>query len=195
MRMKKLISSVLIGAMLLSVSASFVSAEDAAPADGLTLTSASHLKLDRDAGYVDMIDGTITVADLKANFEGDVTVAGADGAAKADTSYVATDDTVTAGSDSLKALIYGDVDRNGSIAITDAVTMLKHIANWKGINISTDAADVEVDGDITVTDVTKLLKSIAKWDDISLGDVRMVFKNKEIVDSNIICTTTNISFL
>ena len=143
---------------------------------GLELTDASHLKLDRESGYIDMIDGTITAAELKENFASEVTVASPNGEAKADDAAVATDDVVTAGDDSIRVLIYGDADRNGKINLNDVSAMLKHVANWS-IDISEAAADVDRKDAVNVADVSKLLKYIAGWDNISLGNVRMIAEN------------------
>ncbi len=124
--------------------------------------------------YIDKIDGTITVGELKANFENTVDIAGKD-----DSAEVATDDVVSAGEQSLKALIYGDVNRDGKIDLADVVEMLKYIAKWDTA-INTSAADVDKDTGVNLLDVVKMLKRIAGWDDISLGNVRMVFENKAI---------------
>ena len=173
--MKKLISAVLVTAMLAGSTAS-VFAENTA-ADGLVLSEGSYLTLDRTTGYVDNIDGTLTVADLKANFEGGITVASPDGTAKADDAYISTDDTVTAGTDSLKVLIYGDANRDGKVNLSDVSASLQSIAKWN-ISANTDAVDVDKSGELNLVDVTKLLKALAGWEDISLGNVRMVFENK-----------------
>ncbi len=175
--MKKLLASVLTAAMLLS-GAMTVFAEDPVSAAGLTLAEGSHLVLDTEKGYVDKIDGTITVSELKANFAGEVSIAG-----KADDAAVATDDLITAGDASLKALIYGDVDRTGIVNITDASAVLKYVAKWE-TNINLDAADVDKSGSVNLADITKILKAVAKWSDISLGNVRMVFENKKLTAEN-----------
>ena len=171
--MKKILSAVLVGTMLLT-SAAAVFAED--EQNGLALTDSSHLKLDRESGYIDMIDGTITAAELKENFATDVTVTSPDGEARADDADVATDDVVTAGDDSIKALIYGDADRNGKINLSDVSAMLKYAASWN-IDISEAAADVDKNDEANVADVSKLLKYLAGWDNISLGNVRMIAEN------------------
>jgi len=176
--MKKLIASVLLGAMLVGGAGSAF-AEDSAAATELVLAESSHLVLDREAGYVDKIDGTVTVADLKANFAGVVSIAGKDGVAKADDAVVATDDAVVAGEDVLKALIYGDVNRDGKVNLGDVSSILKQIAKWE-TETSQLAADVNKDEKVNLADVSKMLKKIAKWDDISLGNVRMVFENKAL---------------
>jgi len=180
--MKKLIASVLLGAMLVGGAGSAF-AEDSAAATELVLAESSHLVLDREAGYVDKIDGTVTVADLKANFAGAVSVAGKDGVAKADDAVVATDDAVVAGEDVLKALIYGDVNRDGKVNLGDVSSILKQIAKWE-TETSQLAADVNKDEKVNLADVSKMLKKIAKWDDISLGNVRLVYENKALTAEN-----------
>ncbi len=169
--MKKLICMCLACLMLAAVLAPAAAAEG-----GLVLAEGSHLVLGET--YVEKIDGTVTVGKLKAEFAGDVDVAG-----KADDAAVATDDTVTGGADSLKALIYGDVNRDGKITVTDVTAMLKKIAAWD-VDVNTDAADVDANKKLTVSDVTKMLKYLAGWDDISLGNVRMVFENAKVAAEN-----------
>ncbi|MBQ7826922.1 MAG: DUF4091 domain-containing protein [Clostridia bacterium] len=170
--MKKLLSFVLSAVMLLSCASAVFAVEGM----GLVLAEGSHLVLDTEKGYVDKIDGTITVAELKANFAGNnIGVAG-----KADDAAVATDDVITAGGGStIKALIYGDVNRDGKITLSDVSGILQSIAGWQ-TDVNTDAADVDKTGAVNLADITKILKSIAGWDDISLGNVRMIFENKKI---------------
>ena len=164
--MKRLLASVMTAAML------FGSMGVASFAEGeLALTEGSRLILDTEKGYVDGIDGTITVGELKANFAGDVDVSGKD-----DDKAVATDDVVSVGDSSAKVIIYGDIDRNGKVNLGDVSGMLKYIAKW-GNGINTDAADVDKNEKLNLADVSKMLKKLAKWDDISLGNVRWVFEN------------------
>ncbi|MBQ7827182.1 MAG: DUF4091 domain-containing protein, partial [Clostridia bacterium] len=111
----------------------------------------------------------------KANFAGEVAVIGADGAAKADDSAVATDDSVG----DYKAMIYGDVNRDGKIALADVSCVLQNIAGWD-VSVNTFAADVDKTGKVNLSDITKLLKYIAGWDDVSLGNVRLVFENTKL---------------
>jgi len=127
---------------------------------------------------VDKIDGTVTVAELKAEFASPITVK-KDDTEKDDDKFVATDDVIFAGTDSLRALIYGDVDRNGKVTLTDVSGAMKHIAKWNP-DINTDAADVDKSGSVNLLDAAKLLKQIAGWDDISLGNVRLVFENTKL---------------
>ena len=164
--MKKLLSIVL-AALMLSQVATAVMADE--PAAGLTLAEGSHLVL-ADNGYIDGIDGTITVGELKANFAGDVSVADKD-----DDAAVATDDVVG----DYKALIYGDVNRDGKVNLSDVSAMLQKLAGWD-VDVNSDAADVDKSDDADLLDLTKMLKKVAGWDDISLGNVRMVFENAAV---------------
>lgn len=62
---------------------------------------------------------------------------------------------------SIKAVILGDVDLNGSITITDATMIQKYIVNL--ITFSEEqkvAADVDMDGNINTNDATELQKRI-----------------------------------
>ncbi len=165
--MKRLVCAALACFMLAAAFSPATSADG-----GLILKEDSHLVLGD--VYVEKIDGTVTADGLRAEFAGDVDVAGKDG-----TAAVATDDTVSCGADSLRALIYGDVNRDGKISVTDVTAMLKKIAAWD-VDVNTDAADVDANGKLTVSDVTKMLKYLARWDDISLGNVRMVFENVRV---------------
>ncbi|MBQ7827905.1 MAG: DUF4091 domain-containing protein [Clostridia bacterium] len=165
--MKKLLTLALTAAMLLpSVPAVF--------AESLTLAKGSHLVLDPESKYIDGIDGTITVGELKANFAGNVDIAG-----KADDAAVATDDMIG----DYKALIYGDVNRDGKITLGDVSGILQNVAGWT-TDVNTDAADVDKTGKINLADITKVLKHIAGWDDISLGNVRMIFENAAVTAEN-----------
>ena len=169
--MKKLLTLALTAAMLLS-SAVSVFADDA----GLALAEGSHLKIEN--GIVDMIDGTLTVGELKAEFAGAVDVAG-----KADDALVFADDIVTAGGESAKAVIWGDASKDGKITLTDATRMLQSIAKWN-VDISEFAGDVDRNGNVNLSDVAKLLQKLALWDDISLGNVRWVFENTKLKAEN-----------
>ena len=64
--MKKFLTFAL-AALMLSQAATSVIAEDAVPAEGLTLAEGSRLVL-TDDGYIDGIDGTLTAGELKAKF-------------------------------------------------------------------------------------------------------------------------------
>lgn len=175
--MKKMLSLLLTASMLIALSPAVLSEE----AGGLVLTADSHLRLDRDSGYVDGIDGIPTVSELAMEFEGTVTVFGADGNQKPDDANVAADDRAVCGEDSLKVLIYGDVDRNGRITLTDATAILKYVAGW-GTDISVPAANVAdtAKGKVGLEDAVKLLKYITGWSNLSLGDVRMIYENKPL---------------
>ena len=167
--MKRFLSSVLTTALLLTSAGSVFAADPAPASTEFVLTDGSHLVL-TDNGYIDGIDGTVTAADLKANFEGTVDIAG-----KSGDDLVATDDIIG----NYKALIYGDVNRDGKVNLSDISAMLQSIAGWN-TDINFYAADVNKSGDTDLLDITKMLKKAADWDDISLGNVRWVFDNSKL---------------
>ena len=47
--------------------------------------------------------------------------------------------------------------------IGDAITILKHVAEWQGIAIDTDAADVDASGKVDLNDAILVLRKIAGW--------------------------------
>lgn len=56
-----------------------------------------------------------------------------------------------------------DINRDGDINLTDASTLLKHIAGWE-VGIDENEADVNEDGKVNLSDVSFVLKYIAGWD-------------------------------
>ncbi len=65
-------------------------------------------------------------------------------------------------------VVYGDVNTDGKINVSDATALLNHLANW-GNWVDLAAADCNGDGKINVSDVTTLLKYLANWEGIVLG--------------------------
>lgn len=59
--------------------------------------------------------------------------------------------------------VKGDVDGNGLVNLSDAVMLMKYIANWD-IDCSDEVCDVNCDGSVNLTDVVLLLKFLAGWD-------------------------------
>ncbi len=66
------------------------------------------------------------------------------------------------------AVVYGDVNMDGKINVSDATALLKYLANW-GNSVDLAAADCNGDGKINVSDVTTLLKYLANWEGVVLG--------------------------
>ena len=64
-------------------------------------------------------------------------------------------------------VVYGDVNDDTSINLTDAIFMMQYIAKWT-VTINEDAADVNNDGTVNIKDVVKMMQYIAKWD-VTLG--------------------------
>jgi len=60
--------------------------------------------------------------------------------------------------------LYGDVNLDGEVTVTDATALLRHIARIEVITAENALANAEVTGDseLTVTDATKILRYVAK---------------------------------
>ena len=59
--------------------------------------------------------------------------------------------------------ISGDVNSDGKLSTADVSAMLKHIADWRGVEIDEIEADVNSDGQVSLADVTAMMKKIAGW--------------------------------
>ena len=60
-------------------------------------------------------------------------------------------------------VLYGDVNGNGTVGLSDATVLMQYISDWD-VSINTEAADINRDGRITLRDITLLLRYIAGWD-------------------------------
>ena len=58
--------------------------------------------------------------------------------------------------------IYGDLNRDGKVYLTDLIAMRKHLAKWS-IDIDETSADCNADGKISLLDLILLRKYLAKW--------------------------------
>ena len=67
----------------------------------------------------------------------------------------------------IRALIYGDVDRNGEINGIDAGLLLQYLADWD-VLLDLAAADVNCDEEVNGIDISMILQYLADWD-IELG--------------------------
>ena len=56
--------------------------------------------------------------------------------------------------------IIGDVNRDGSVNISDVICIINYILNGDGSNIDLEAAELIVDGTINIYDATKLINMI-----------------------------------
>ena len=68
------------------------------------------------------------------------------------------------------AIVYGDINCDGDIRISDAILLAQHLARW-GIYISEEgmaAADVFYDGKINIKDAVLLAQHLARWG-VTLG--------------------------
>ena len=53
--------------------------------------------------------------------------------------------------------ILGDVDKDGSVTISDVTALIDYLLTGDATPINLDAADVDEDGQITIADVTTLI--------------------------------------
>ena len=85
----------------------------------------------------------------------------------ADDSVLRVDGTVAAGKITVKSVLYGDVNGNGVVDMSDLITLRRHLAGWEGYeleNLNQEAMDVFADGDINMNDAIALARHLAEWD-------------------------------
>lgn len=65
-----------------------------------------------------------------------------------------------------KTVGYGDIDCDGKISVSDAILVLKAVANWDLSDTAyhADLADLNSDGKVSVGDAILVLKLVAGWD-------------------------------
>lgn len=66
-------------------------------------------------------------------------------------------------------VVYGDVNSDGNINLSDVSKMLQAIAKWEITDYNELAADVNSDSTVNLSDVTTMLRFIADWVEIKLG--------------------------
>ncbi len=156
--MKKIISTILTGAMLLSSAAVFTSGaeETAVPLEPLKKYGVTVAE-----GYATGIPGTPTAEELCAMFAGDVTVS-YDGVVLAEDAAVPTGAVISNGSSEAEAVIYGDTTYDGKVNLADASAVLKYVAKWD-VDVSEKGCDVNLDGNVNLSDVSMILQKVAKW--------------------------------
>ena len=162
--MKKLISRILAFVFLFS---SFVGVSEGKGV--LELSKSSSYRFSDDRLYLIGINGIPDVSEVISNFNdsGNVFVTSPDGVQK--TGSVASDDFVKNGSDQVRILIYGDVDRNGKINARDVICAMKSICD-PTIDVCSLAIDVNEDGKKNSADVILLMRFIVGYD-LELGNI------------------------
>ena len=65
--------------------------------------------------------------------------------------------------------VYGDVNGDGNVNLSDISMMLQAIAKWELEGYTAEAGDVNGDGAVNLSDVSKTLQAIAKWEGVVLG--------------------------
>ena len=66
-------------------------------------------------------------------------------------------------------VVYGDVNSDGNINLSDVSKILQAIAKWEITDYNELAADVNSDSTVNLSDVTVMLRHIADWVEIKLG--------------------------
>lgn len=158
--MKRILSTTV--AILTLLSAMLMTFTVAAADEYLTLSAESNLTYIRGNDYVTGICGTITADTLAENFSDNVVLTSPKGDKLSGEMLVPSDTVVSNGTASVKALIYGDVDRSGNLNLSDVSAMLKYISAWT-VDICEDAIDLNWDSKENLTDASLLLKRIAGW--------------------------------
>ncbi|MBE6708252.1 MAG: hypothetical protein E7578_03295 [Ruminococcaceae bacterium] len=168
---RKIISLISAAAMLCSVPA-------ANAADTVILSPRATVAIED--GYVCGITGVPTADFVLSQFECDASLVSPKGEKLTGEAVVPAESIVSNGDTELgKLVVKGDASCDGKINLTDAATILKHVAKWD-VTISERSADATSDGKLNLSDVSRLLQFIAKWD-VSLGgeyfiDVRDGYK-------------------
>lgn len=158
MKTKRIISLLSAAAVLMgTVSGTYA-------ADTAVLSPRASVVYDSESGYIKGITDVPTAGYIKAQFDGEVAVVSPNGETLADDAFVPADSVVKSGSAEIaKVLVSGDVNRDGKVNLSDASSMLQHIAKWS-VEVSESAADVDNSGGVALADVSTLLKYVAKWD-------------------------------
>lgn len=194
--MKRITKLVILSLAVLTVlSSALFSAWSAPTSDRLRLSDESNLTMILGNKYITGICGTITADVLEDNFAHPVIITSPKNETLSGDTLVPSDAVVSKGTSSIKVLIYGDCDRNGSLALSDVSAMLKHIAGWS-VDICTDAADVNDDGTRTLADVTLLLKKLSGWNvclgvDITPEQITLSYYDKDCTKIGVIWHTTD----
>ena len=160
--MKKVLSFILSAVMIMGTVVLCHSTAARDTDSWLTLADESNLTLIHGNDYVTGICGTITADVLAHEFKGSVSLTSPKGKTLSGDDIVPSDTVISNGTDSIKALIYGDADRNGKLTLSDVSAMLKYISKWK-VDICEDAVDLNWDRKENLTDAALLLKRIAGW--------------------------------
>ncbi len=179
--MKKTIVTILASAMLLT---SVIGSGSAAETGGGALEPKGRygLRIDREAKLICGIPDTVTAGELADMFKGSegIEVLVGDKALGSDEA-VPNGATVTNGSDSANAVIYGDTNCDARFTLADVMLTLKQLAGW-GIELDS-AADVDCDGDVSVSDAVMMLKKLADWR-VWLGYAGMTVATEPAVAAN-----------
>lgn len=153
--------------MLAATATAVPHAADVPPA----LKADSSLIMTKDGSAVCGTNGSITADALAAEFDGEVQIISPDGQRLTGEAAVPSGSNAVRGSASLPVIVAGDVNRDGKIAVGDAIDILKRVAGWD-VDIDEAAAELTNSGKIGVSDAITVLKHVAGWN-IKLGCVKV----------------------
>ena len=157
----------------------------------LTLKAESRLTLDREAGCIRGIYGEVTADDLAAEFDDGAVVAVED-CVLGGSDLVPSGAVVRQGEDELRAIIYGDVNRDGKINVRDIILLLQKVAGWD-VSVDVSAGDAEADGKISLADVIAVIRWAAGWD-VILGEAVYPAVDFELGDFSVVVPSETDNF-
>lgn len=136
--------------------------------DETVLSPRATVEIDAKSGYITGITGTVDADFVTAQFADEVSLVSFSGESLSGDACVSSDTKVMLGDEELaRVLVPGDLNRDGKIALDDAVALLKLIAEWN-IDVCTAAADTNCNGKADLGDAVEVLKYVAGWD-VSVG--------------------------
>ena len=161
MKLKRIISTALAAATVFGVTAisGITADEPAAFAQNENVISV----YDAEKGYYKGMPLGMSAEEFLGEFAEGHTLKNAKGGDADPAKPIGTDYTLCFGEESRPLVIYGDVNRDAKLNLSDVASMLKHIAKWS-MDINLNAGDVTLDSKVNLADVSLMLKYIAKWD-------------------------------
>ncbi|MBE6709431.1 MAG: DUF4091 domain-containing protein [Ruminococcaceae bacterium] len=162
--MKKLSCLVLTAAMLFCSAAGLSAPSSAENAvNELVPIKRYGIALDRENEIITGIPGTVTAPELCDMFvDPNNAVSVSYNGSTLMTEPVPTGAVLTNNSESFTVIIYGDVNSDAKVNLSDVAVILKKVAKWD-VSPNEFASDVNVDGKTNLSDVAMILQKIAKW--------------------------------
>lgn len=125
------------------------------------LSDSSPMDIDLKSNTIIGASGTYTADALITHFSTPVKITSPSGEALTGKKPVPCDSVVSAGNESYPIIIYGDINRDGSVETLDVIDLMKYNAGWN-IEICS-YADLSGSGRVDTEDVILLMKYLAGW--------------------------------